>query len=140
MVYKYDDCIEKIGTRTVPLLCKHRFSQRERLCNGVLLRHVELKSKKEVYYPNRIYSYMPLVNYLRSIHGRNFTKPFDPRNLSDWTLSGLSDICLPKSYTRSIVSNEMLSQLKNMYSSLNPNLSLQNTSFNTACKKFSTDI
>ena len=75
-----------------------------------------------------------------TIHGRNFTKPFDPRNLSDWTLSGLSDIYLPKSYTRSIVSNEMLSQLKNMYSSLNPNLSLQNTSFNTACKKFSTDI
>ena len=80
MVYKYDDCIEKIGTRTVPLLCKHRFSQRERLCNGVLLRHVELKSKKEVYYPNRIYSYMPLVNYLRSF----LNKPGFDSLCSEW--------------------------------------------------------
>jgi len=65
VVYKYDDCIEKIGTRTVPLNCKQRFSEREHPCNGVLLRRVELHNMKEVYYPNRVYCYMPLINYLK---------------------------------------------------------------------------
>ena len=70
-VYKYDDCIEKVGTRTVPLNCKYRFSGREHPCNGVILRRIELRSKKEVYYPNRVYCYIPLICYLKMFLNRS---------------------------------------------------------------------
>ena len=52
MVYNYKDYIEKRGTRIVPLNGKHRFSECESACNSILLRRIELRSKREVYYPN----------------------------------------------------------------------------------------
>ena len=64
MVYKYDDCIDKVGTRVVPKLCSSRFSNRQPACNGTLLRRVELANKSMIYYPFRVYCYMPLFNYL----------------------------------------------------------------------------
>ena len=55
MVYNYDDCLERNGTQTVALNCKYRFSGRQSPCNGVLLRCMELSSKKKVFYPNRVF-------------------------------------------------------------------------------------
>lgn len=70
MVYDYDKCFEKNGTVTVPLNCKYRFSGRESPCNGMLLRCIELCSKKQVLYPNRVFCYMPLKFYLKKLLGR----------------------------------------------------------------------
>ena len=72
MVYKYDYCIEKRGTRSMPLKCHYRFSSRESPCCGDLLRRIELSSKREVFYPNRVYCYMPLLYYLRNFLNRPY--------------------------------------------------------------------
>ena len=67
MVYKYEDCIEKIGTRILPKLCTNRLSNHAPPCNGSLLRRVELANNKVIYYPNRTYCYMTLYNYLDTL-------------------------------------------------------------------------
>ena len=72
-----------------------------------------------------------------TIHG-NTTVRFDPRTVDNWTLETLADISFPKSYCRSILSDDRLSQVKHLYSSFYPSLTLQNVSFNTTSKKFST--
>lgn len=51
MVYKYEDCIEKVGTIFEPRSCTSRFSNREHSCNRSLLRRVELSNKRIIYYP-----------------------------------------------------------------------------------------
>ena len=70
MVYKYEDCIEKVGTRILPKLCTNRLSNRASPCNGYLLRRVELANNKVIYYPNRTYCYMTLYNYLDTLLNR----------------------------------------------------------------------
>ena len=69
MVYKYEDCIEKVGTQTLSKCCLNRFSNRESACRGVLLRRVEHKGR-EIYYPNRVYCYMPLRSHLEIVLNR----------------------------------------------------------------------
>ena len=63
---------------------------------------------------------------------------FDPRSVDNWSLETLADISFPKSYFRFVLSDDRLSQVKHLYSSLYPSLPLQNVSFNSTCKKFST--
>lgn len=70
MVYDYNDCIEKRGIRTMPLVCKYRFSGHESPCNGTLLRSIELRSRREIFYPYRVYCYMPLLYYLKMFVNR----------------------------------------------------------------------
>lgn len=80
MVYDYDSCIEKNGMDTVPLNCKYRFSGRESPCNGALLRCMELRSKKQVFYPYRVFCYMPLKFYLK----RFLSRPNFDTLCSEW--------------------------------------------------------
>ena len=69
-VYKFEDCTEKIGSREVARICKNRFSNQERPCNGELVRRVELINKNIIFYPNRVYCYMPLCRYLANLVNR----------------------------------------------------------------------
>ena len=66
----WQDCTEKIGSREVARICKNRFSNQERPCNGELVRRVELINKNIIFYPNRVYCYMPLCRYLANLVNR----------------------------------------------------------------------
>ena len=72
-----------------------------------------------------------------TVHGKT-TVRFDPHSVENWSLETLADISFPKSYFRFVLSDDRLSQVKHLYSSLYPSLPLQNVSFNTTCKKFLT--
>ena len=74
-----------------------------------------------------------------TIHGKCVNR-FDPRHVADWTLAALSDIediSFPQSYLRSSLSISELSQLKHIYASLYPNMTLEDNSLNSVCKKYS---
>ena len=86
-VYKYDDCIETVGATVIPKLCKNRFSNSERVCNGALLRRVELANKSVIYYPNRVYCYMPLYNYMNTL----LSKPGFNDLCNQWKIEESSD-------------------------------------------------
>ena len=59
-VYKYSDCIEKVGTIVSPQVCVHKVSRYARPCNGVLLKTVELQGGEVIHYPIKVFCYMPL--------------------------------------------------------------------------------
>ena len=69
-IYKFDDCTEKIGSRKVARICNTRFSNRERPCNGELVRRIELINKNIIFYPSHVYCYMPLCSYRATLVNR----------------------------------------------------------------------
>ena len=67
-VYKYSDCIETSGVTVTPKVCSHRNSTRAKTCNSALLQRVELPStNRTIFYPIKVYCYIPLYNYMQSL-------------------------------------------------------------------------
>ena len=69
-IYEYDSCLEIIGTRRIPKLCKHKASQYAVSCNGELLRSISLLSGKIVFYPRKVFCFMSLRQYFSSLLNR----------------------------------------------------------------------
>lgn len=69
-VYTYTDCIEVRGTLQTPKLCSHKNSRQGRVCNGQLLKGVQLSNGKKIFYPLKVYCYTPLLHYLKIILNR----------------------------------------------------------------------
>ena len=69
-VYKYDNCITVVGTTKVALQCKQRNSNYVQPCNGKLLKQVELLDHKVIFYPMKVYCYMPLHYYFHTLLNR----------------------------------------------------------------------
>ena len=69
-VYMYANCFESVGTCKQPKLYNYKEYGREHPCNGVLLRQVELLSNRVVFYPLKVYCYMPLYNSLQTLLSR----------------------------------------------------------------------
>ena len=71
-VWKYDDCIEGHSTRQTAKLCSHTSSfskghNRTHVCKGILLKTVELASKRKVFYPLMTYCYIDLHTSLQNL-------------------------------------------------------------------------
>ena len=73
-----------------------------------------------------------------TIHG-NTVNGVDPSYITDWSIAVGSeeDISFPKSYCRTVLSDDRLSQLKQIYAFFYPHLTIQSTFFNSSCRKFS---
>lgn len=69
-VYKYNDCFCNMNGAMVPQLCKHRSSNFGPVCNGPLLKCVELLDNKILFYPLKVYCYLPLHYYLSTLLNR----------------------------------------------------------------------
>ena len=67
-IYPMESCIDRPG---VSKLCQHKEFPRNRRCNFVLLKTVELASGKKIMYPNSVYCY----NSLKSSIERLFSQP-----------------------------------------------------------------
>ena len=67
-IYPMKDCIDRPG---VSKLCKYRAFPRSSMCNSVLLKTVELASRKKILYPFSVYCY----NSLKSNLDRLFAQP-----------------------------------------------------------------
>ena len=78
-VYRISDCTELVGSTVVPKLCTHKNSARSRLCNGALVKRVEL-CKKTIYYPMKVYCYTPLYKYIQSL----LSRPGFPQMCDHW--------------------------------------------------------
>ena len=86
-VQNYTNCLESVGTRKVPKLCSYRCFSQERPCGGTLLRQVELLGNRMVFYPLKVYCYMPLFNSLQILLARpNFNEL-----CNDWKAKHTSD-------------------------------------------------
>ena len=71
-VWNYDDCIEGHSIRQTAKLCSYtsRFSRGHYLtqeCKGILLKTVELASKRKVFYPLMTYCYIDLHTSLQNL-------------------------------------------------------------------------
>lgn len=70
-VYKYSECVEKSGAAVTPKVCSHRNSAHAKACSSVLLQRVKLPStNKTIFYPLKVYCYIPLFNYMQSLLNR----------------------------------------------------------------------
>ena len=69
-VYKYSDCIDRVGTRVLPRQCVHKASRYAHPCNGALLKTVELQGGRKIHYPLRVFCYMPLHQSLQILLNR----------------------------------------------------------------------
>jgi len=70
-VWKFEDCIERLGIHKKAKLCPYKspFSRdhhRQR-CNGVLLKTVELATKRKMFYPHMTYCYVDLKTSLQQL-------------------------------------------------------------------------
>ena len=70
-IYEYDNCLERSGTRILPKVCKYKASRRAVLCNGELLKSVNLLNGKTLLYPRKVFCYMSLKNYFSSLLNRS---------------------------------------------------------------------
>lgn len=71
-----------------------------------------------------------------TIHGKSINR-CDPRKVTDWSFTTSLEVLLPKSYHRSTLSTQELSQLHCMYVLLYPNEALELSSLNSVCKVYS---
>lgn len=69
-LYDYNDCIKKVGDAFEIKLCDYKASDHTQPCNQALLRYVERPNKSMLYYPFKMYCYMPLYNYLNTLLSR----------------------------------------------------------------------
>ena len=67
-VWKLEDCIEGLGIHKKSKLCPYkspfRRDHRRQRCNGVLLKTVELATKRKMFYPLMTYCYIDLKQLL----------------------------------------------------------------------------
>lgn len=71
-VWKYEDCIVGHSIRQSAKLCSHTspFSKghnRKQECKGILLKSIELASKRKVFYPLMTYCYIDLHTSLQNL-------------------------------------------------------------------------
>ena len=67
-VWKFSECVEQRGVRTKPKLCLNMlFGRSAKQCKGILLKTVELASKRTIFYPLMTYCYCKLEDSLQSL-------------------------------------------------------------------------
>ena len=72
-LYKYDDCVDKIGSQTQSKRCMfiqfphHNQLSRRIPCNSILLKSVEVASGKKFLYPFKLYCYRSLKSSLQQL-------------------------------------------------------------------------
>ena len=82
-VWKYEDCIEGHSIRQTAKLCSHtspfsRGHNRRQKCKGILLKSVELASKRKVFYPLMTYCYIDLHTSLQNLLlDKDFVQSFE---------------------------------------------------------------
>ena len=89
MVYKYADCIKSWHNNCT----KTMFHNRAQICNGSLLRRVELANKRRINYPCRVYCYMPLYNYMVTLlNSPGFPDLFDQWKRDESNNAAFNDV------------------------------------------------
>lgn len=70
-VWKFEDCIEGHGIHKKAKLCPYkspfRRTHHRQRCNGVLLKTVELATKRKIFYPHMTYCYIDLKTSLQQL-------------------------------------------------------------------------
>ena len=68
-VWKYEDCIDGHGLHQKTRLCSYisPLSRDRRVCNGILLKTVELASNRKIFYPFMTYCYIDLRTSLQTL-------------------------------------------------------------------------
>lgn len=94
-VYLMADCLETRGSRQVTKTCSHIIMGKKTMCNNVLLKTVELASKKKIFHPLMTYCYVDLRTSLQILLHRNQfignCQEWKSRSASDDTLSDIYD-------------------------------------------------
>ena len=77
-IYEFDDCFEVVGTKKIPKRCIHRSSSYAPICNSALFKQVELMNGRTIYYPIKVYCYMPLLqSFQKLLYRQSFHKQCD---------------------------------------------------------------
>ena len=66
-IYHMDECLEKQGSRQIPKTCSHIGLGQKFECNNILLKTVELVTKKKIFYPLMTYCYIDLSTSLQQL-------------------------------------------------------------------------
>ena len=69
-IYTYENCLENVRTRVTPKVCKYKASRHASICNGALLRSVNLLSGKTIFYPRKVFCFMSLTQYFSLLLNR----------------------------------------------------------------------
>lgn len=89
-IYKFEDCVTKVGTRTIITTCKSK--QFQKSCNHLLMKEVITSGGTKKFYPHKVYCFISLISYLQTLIMRSgFVEQCEStRNL--FSPSGYSDI------------------------------------------------
>lgn len=89
-IYRFEECVKKVGTRRVSALCKRTRFRKQ--CNQVLMKQIVTKTGTMKFYPFKVYCYVSLVACIQTlVLQRGFVEQCESTR-TQFSASGLSDV------------------------------------------------
>ena len=89
-IYRFEECVKKVGTRTTSALCKCKLFRKH--CNQVLMKQIVTRNGTIKFYPLKVYCYVSLISCLQALVMRTGFVEQCESTRTQFSASGLSDV------------------------------------------------
>jgi hypothetical protein len=89
-IYRFEECVKKVGTQTSSVMCKKKIFRRR--CNQILMKQIVTRTGTIKFYPLKVYCYISLISCLQALVMRKGFIEQCESTQTQFSAMGLSDV------------------------------------------------